>query len=63
MQLSGIVILMDDSAETVVSIYSEAFDLGAFKWLGPGSHGCCGGECSVGAVLVVVPHVLAQRVS
>ena len=33
-RLSCIVIIMDDSAETVVSIYSEVSNLGTFKWLG-----------------------------
>ena len=55
-------ILVEDSAETVLSIYGEAFDLGGLKRLGPGSQGCCGGERSVGSVLVLVPLVLAQRV-
>jgi hypothetical protein len=35
---------MDDSAETVLSIYGEAFDLGGLKRMGPGSQRCCGGE-------------------
>ncbi len=35
---------MDDSAETVLSIYGEAFDLDGLKGLGPGSQGCCGAE-------------------
>jgi hypothetical protein len=38
------VILVDDSAETVLSVYGAAFDLVGFKGLGPGSQGCCGGE-------------------
>ena len=37
-------ILVDDSAETVLSIYGEAFDLAGFERLEPGSQGCCGGE-------------------
>jgi hypothetical protein len=41
-RLSDIAILMDDSAETVLSTYGEAFDLGWLKRLGPGSQGSCG---------------------
>lgn len=33
-------ILVDDSAETVLSAYGEAFDLVGIKGLGPGSQGC-----------------------
>jgi len=42
--LSGAVILVDGSAETVSSIYGEAFNLGGFKRLGPSTQGCCGKE-------------------
>jgi hypothetical protein len=37
-------ILVDDSAETVLSAYGEAVDPVGFKGLGSGSLGCCGGE-------------------
>jgi len=37
-------ILVDDSAETVLSVYGEAFDLIGFKRLGTGQQGCCGSE-------------------
>ena len=37
-------IFADDSAETVLSIYGEAFDLVGYERLVPGSQGCCGGE-------------------
>ncbi|MFJ5991437.1 hypothetical protein [Lentzea sp. NPDC092896] len=57
------VVLADDSAETVPSIYGQALDLIGFKTLRPGPQGCCGGERPVGAVSVVVPLVLAQRVA
>jgi hypothetical protein len=53
-------ILVEDSAETVSPAYGEAFDPVSFKGLGSGSQGCCGGEGSVGSVLVVVPLVLAK---
>ncbi|GGU15190.1 hypothetical protein GCM10010178_03360 [Lentzea flava] len=55
-------ILVEDSAETVPSKYRKAFAPVSSKGLGPGSQGCCGGEGSVGAVLVVVLLVLTQRV-
>jgi hypothetical protein len=35
---------VDDSAESVVSVYSEAFDVVGFKGLGEGLQGCRGGE-------------------
>ncbi len=38
------VILVDDSAEMVLSIYGEAFDLVVFKRLRPRSQGRCGCE-------------------
>ncbi|GAA3690418.1 hypothetical protein GCM10022267_91140 [Lentzea roselyniae] len=34
----------DDSAETVLSIYGEAFDLAGFEGLAQGPQGCCVGE-------------------
>jgi hypothetical protein len=37
-------ILVDDSAETVLSIWGEAFDLVGFERLRAGSQGCCGSE-------------------
>jgi DNA-binding SARP family transcriptional activator len=37
---SDMLILVDDSAETVQPAYGEAFDLVVFKGLGPGSQGC-----------------------
>jgi hypothetical protein len=55
-------ILVEDSTETVPPEYREAFDPVRSKGLESGSQRCCGGEGSVGAVLVVVPLVLAQRV-
>jgi hypothetical protein len=55
-------ILVEDSTETVPSEYREAFDLVRSKGLVPGSQECCRSEGSVGAVLVVVPLVLTQRV-
>jgi hypothetical protein len=55
-------ILVEDSTETIPSEYREAFDLVRSKGLWSVSQGRCGGEGSVGAVLVVVPLVLAQRV-
>jgi hypothetical protein len=55
-------VLVDDSAETVLPVYREAFDLVGFKRLGSCPQRCCGGERSVGAVLVVVPLVRTQRV-
>jgi len=35
---------VDDSAESVVSVYDEAFDLVEFKGSGEGLQGCGGGE-------------------
>lgn len=55
-------VLVDDSAEMVLSAYGQAVDLVGLKGLGQGSRRCCGGERSVGSVQVVVPLVLAQRV-
>jgi hypothetical protein len=53
---------MEDSAETVLPAYGEAFDPVRFKGLGPDSQGCCCGERSMGPVQVIVPLVLAKRV-
>ncbi|GHH42177.1 hypothetical protein GCM10017774_38050 [Lentzea cavernae] len=55
-------ILAEDSAEMVASECREAFDLVRPEGRVPGSQGCCGGEGSVGAVLVVVLLILMQRV-
>ena len=33
-------VLVDDSAETVLSVYGEAFNLVGFKRLGPRPQGC-----------------------
>jgi hypothetical protein len=55
-------ILVEDSTETVPSEYLEAFDPVRSKGLESGSQGCCGGEGSMGAVLVVVLLVRLQRV-
>ena len=43
-RLSSMVTLVDDSTETVLSIYGEASDLVGFKSLRPRSQGCLGGE-------------------
>jgi hypothetical protein len=43
-RLSSMAVLVDDSAEAVLSIYGEAFDLGGLKRLGPSSQGFCGRE-------------------
>lgn len=40
---SGLSVFVDDSAESVVSVYGEAFDLVGSKGLGEGLQGC-GGE-------------------
>jgi hypothetical protein len=37
-------IVVDDSADAVVSTYGEAFDVVGFKGLGEGLQGCRGGE-------------------
>jgi hypothetical protein len=37
-------VLVDDPAETVLSLYVEVFDLAGLKTLRPTSQGCCGGE-------------------
>jgi hypothetical protein len=54
-------VLVDDSAETILSVYGEAFDPAGFKGLGQVSQGCRSGKRSVGSVQVVVPLVLAKR--
>jgi hypothetical protein len=53
-------ILVDDSAETVLPIYAEVFDLIGFERLEPDAQGHCASERPVGAVLVVVRLVLSQ---
>jgi hypothetical protein len=55
-------VLVDHSAETVVSAYGEAFDPVDLERVGQLPEGCCRGEGAVGAVQVVVPLVLVKRV-
>jgi len=55
------VILVKDSTETIPLEHREAFDPVRSQGLRPGPQRCCRGESPVGAVPVVVPLVLAQR--
>ncbi len=54
-------VLVDDSAETVLPFYGEAFDLVGFERLGQGPQGWLRRRVIGGSVLVVVPLVLPQR--
>lgn len=56
-------VFMDDSAETILPAYGEAFDPVGFQRLRSGSQGRRRGKRSVGSMQVVVPLVLVRRVS
>lgn len=57
----GVSVLVDDSTESILSMHGEAMGLVGLKGVRQGTKWCSGGEGSVGAVLVVMPLVLPQR--
>jgi hypothetical protein len=56
-------ILVDDSAEAVVSVYGKAVDPVWCERLGSGSQGRRGGQGSVGSVAVIMPLEFPKRVA
>lgn len=58
----GMLVFVEDAAESVVSSDVESVDsIGLDDPLGEWAQGCCGAERAVGPVLIVEGFVLAQR--
>lgn len=60
---SGMLVLVQNSAEAVSSVYVEVGDLCAGEWFGNGAQGHCLIFCLVGPVEVVVQFELAERMA